>query len=64
MPAVGRDDSACACHFEVAAGHRVACHFYETIPAPSIAAAAGPAIGKFNERLAAFEAAKQARAPA
>jgi oligopeptide transport system ATP-binding protein len=42
-------------------GHRVACHFYETIPAPSIAAAAGPAAGKFVERLAAFEAAKQAR---
>jgi len=43
-------------------GHRVACHFYETIPAPTIAAADGPAAGKFTERLAAFEAAKQARA--
>jgi peptide/nickel transport system ATP-binding protein len=42
-------------------GHRVACHFYETLPAPSIAAAAGPAAGKFAQRLAAFEAAKQAR---
>ena len=42
-------------------GHRVACHFYEPLPAPSIAAAAGPAEGKFAERLAAFEAAKQAR---
>ena len=43
-------------------GHRVACHFYETLPAPTIAAADGPAIGKFAERLAAFEAAKTARA--
>ena len=43
-------------------GHRVACHFFETLPAPTIAAADGPAIGKFAERLAAFEAAKQARA--
>ena len=42
-------------------GHRVACHFYETLPAPTIAAAAGPGEGKFAERLAAFEAAKQAR---
>ena len=31
-------------------GHRVACHFYETLPAPPIAAAAGPAKGKFTER--------------
>ena len=43
-------------------GHRVACHFYETIPKPEIAAAAGLANGKFTERLAAFEAAKAARA--
>ncbi|GEP61731.1 hypothetical protein RSO01_88970 [Reyranella soli] len=43
-------------------GHRVACHFHETIPAPVIAAADGPAAAKFTERLAAFEAAKQARA--
>jgi hypothetical protein len=42
----------------------VACHFYETLPAPSIAAAAGTAPGKFVERLAAFEAAKQARSTA
>jgi oligopeptide/dipeptide ABC transporter ATP-binding protein len=42
-------------------GHRVACHFYETLPAPPIAAATGPAAGKFAERLAAFEAAKAAR---
>jgi len=46
---------------EASSGHRVACHFYETLPAPSIAAAAGAAPGKFVERLAAFEAAKQAR---
>ncbi len=46
---------------EASSGHRVACHFYETLPAPSIAAAAGAAAGKFVERLAAFEAAKQAR---
>ena len=43
-------------------GHRVACHFYETIPAATIAAADGPTAGKFAERLAAFEAAKAARA--
>jgi oligopeptide transport system ATP-binding protein len=42
-------------------GHRVACHFYETIPKPAIAAASGPSLGKFPERLAAFEAAKAAR---
>jgi oligopeptide transport system ATP-binding protein len=47
---------------EASGGHRVACHFYETLPAPAIAAAAKPAEGKFAERLAAFEAAKQARA--
>jgi oligopeptide transport system ATP-binding protein len=46
---------------DAGAGHRVACHFYETLPTPSIAAAAGAAPGKFVERLAAFEAAKQAR---
>jgi oligopeptide/dipeptide ABC transporter ATP-binding protein len=49
---------------EASSGHRVACHFYETLPAPSIAAAAGTAPGKFVERLAAFEAAKQARSTA
>ena len=42
-------------------GRRVACHFYESLPAPPIAAAAGPAAGKFAERLAAFEAAKAER---
>ncbi len=49
---------------EAAPGHRVACHFFETLPIPTIIARAGLANGKFAERLAAFEAAKQARAPA
>src|SRR5262245_5452127 len=49
---------------EAASGHRVACHFFETLPAPTILARAGLANGKFAERLAAFEAAKQARTPA
>jgi peptide/nickel transport system ATP-binding protein len=46
---------------EAAPGHRVACHFFETIPAPTIVAQAGAANGKFAERLAAFEATKQTR---
>jgi oligopeptide/dipeptide ABC transporter ATP-binding protein len=46
---------------EAANGHRVACHFFETIPAPTIVARAGAANGKFPERLAAVEAAKQVR---
>jgi oligopeptide transport system ATP-binding protein len=41
--------------------HRVACHFYETIPKPAATAAAGAPNGKFTERLAAFEAAKARR---
>ena len=45
---------------EAAPGHRVACHFFETLPIPTILARAGLANGKFAERLAAFEAAKQA----
>ncbi|MBR1215181.1 dipeptide ABC transporter ATP-binding protein [Bradyrhizobium sp. JYMT SZCCT0180] len=49
---------------EAAPGHRVACHFFETIQAPTIVARAGAANGKFAERLAAFEAAKHARTPA
>ncbi|MBV8410304.1 MAG: dipeptide ABC transporter ATP-binding protein [Alphaproteobacteria bacterium] len=49
---------------EASGDHRVACHLYETLPAPAIAAAAGPTAGKFAERLAAFEAAKAARATA
>ena len=47
---------------EAAPGHRVACHFFETLPAPTILARAGMANGKFAERLAAFEAAKHAKA--
>src|SRR3954470_17584153 len=46
---------------EAAPGHRVACHFFETLPIPTILARAGLASGKFAERLAAFEAAKQTR---
>jgi oligopeptide transport system ATP-binding protein len=42
-------------------GHRVACHFYETIPKPMVATIADTANSKFVERLAAFEAAKAAR---
>jgi oligopeptide/dipeptide ABC transporter ATP-binding protein len=49
---------------EAAPGHRVACHFFETLPIPTIIARAGLANGKFAKRLAAFEAAKQARTPA
>ena len=47
---------------EAAEGHRVACHFFETLP---VAAEAGTATagrpGKFPQRLAAFEAAKARR---
>jgi oligopeptide transport system ATP-binding protein len=49
---------------EAAPGHRVACHFFETLPIPTIIARAGLANGKFAERLAAFEAAKLTRTPA
>jgi len=44
-------------------GHqiRLACHFFETLPATAIVARAGAANGKFAERLAAFETAKQTR---
>jgi len=42
----------------------VACHFFETLPAPTIIARAGLANGKFAERLAAFEAAKLTRTSA
>jgi oligopeptide transport system ATP-binding protein len=47
---------------EAKAGHRVACHFFETLPMPRIAAHGGMTQGKFAERLAAFEKAKGARA--
>jgi oligopeptide transport system ATP-binding protein len=43
---------------ETRPGHRVACHFFERLPLPAIAAQAGPIKGKFAERLAAFERAK------
>ena len=40
-------------------GHRVACHFYESVPVIKIADNANPANrGKFAVRLAAYEAAK------
>jgi oligopeptide transport system ATP-binding protein len=44
--------------FEAGAGHRVACHFFETIPQQGGVKAGSAANGKFAERLAAFEAAK------
>jgi len=47
---------------EAGGGHRVACHFFETLPKPAIAAQAGPIRGKFAERLAAFDTAKRLRA--
>jgi oligopeptide transport system ATP-binding protein len=37
-----------------ASGRRVACHFFEMLPAPTIIARCGMANGKFAERLAAF----------
>ena len=43
-------------------GHRVACHLFEELPKPKIAAEAVRSDGKFTERLAAFERAKAARA--
>jgi len=46
---------------EAGPGHRVACHFFERLPLPAIAAQAGPIEGKFAERLAAFEQAKARR---
>ena len=40
-------------------GHRVACHFYESVPVIKTADSANPAnMGKFAVRLAAYEAAK------
>ena len=48
---------------EAAPGHRVACHFFETLPRPAEAAAASGVDGsRFAVRLAAFESARQ-RAP-
>lgn len=43
---------------EAGPGHRVACHFFETIPAQTGVSAGGVTNSKFAERLAAFEAAK------
>ncbi len=43
---------------EAGPGHRVACHFFETIPKQGGVKAGSVANGKFAERLAAFEAAK------
>jgi oligopeptide/dipeptide ABC transporter ATP-binding protein len=43
---------------EAGPGHRVACHFFETIPQQAGVKAGHAANGKFAERLAAFEAAK------
>ncbi|MFM8534040.1 MAG: oligopeptide/dipeptide ABC transporter ATP-binding protein, partial [Acidimicrobiia bacterium] len=47
---------------EAVPGHRVACHFYETLPAPNEALAGDSITGKFGERLAAFETAIKKRA--
>ena len=45
---------------EAAVGHRVACHFFESLPAPpSEAPSLGQAPSRFALRLAAFEAARQ-----
>ena len=50
---------------EAADGHRVACHLFETLPAPLEAAATtGRQPSRFPQRLAAFEAAKAQRAAA
>jgi len=47
---------------EAAPGHRVACHFFETLPPPADAGSvAGPGDGHFAQRLAAFEAARLRR---
>jgi hypothetical protein len=43
---------------EAGPGHRVACHFFETIPQQAGVKTVHAANGKFVERLAAFEAAK------
>ena len=46
---------------EAAPGHRLACHFFETLPPPVIVARSGPPTGKFAERLAAFETQSRCR---
>jgi oligopeptide/dipeptide ABC transporter ATP-binding protein len=45
-------------------GHRVACHFFETIPVRGDVESSHVDGSKFAERLAAFEAAKRRKAPA
>ena len=48
-----------------APGHRVACHFFETLPRPAEPVAAPGKVEKlFAVRLAAYEAARQGAAPA
>jgi len=47
---------------EASVGHRIACHLFESLPKPEIAAEVVRLDGKFTERLAAFERAKAARA--
>lgn len=49
---------------DAAPGHRVACHFFESLPRPAEAVLApGPDEGRFAVRLAAYEAARRALAP-
>ncbi|HKU95948.1 MAG TPA: dipeptide ABC transporter ATP-binding protein [Vineibacter sp.] len=49
---------------EAGNGHRVACHFFETLPpSAGIARSSAGLAGKFAERLAAFEDAKLKRTP-
>ncbi|MBP8306861.1 MAG: dipeptide ABC transporter ATP-binding protein [Burkholderiaceae bacterium] len=48
---------------EAAAGHRVACHFFETLPRPAdVAIRPADLAGKFAQRLGAFETAVSNRA--
>ncbi|MDH4391626.1 MAG: dipeptide ABC transporter ATP-binding protein [Aquabacterium sp.] len=49
---------------EAGPGHRVACHFFETLPLPAgVAATEKQVQGRFAVRLAAFEAARQTTVP-
>ncbi len=45
---------------EAAAGHRVACHFFETLPTPEVIARSSGITDAFGRRLAAFEQAVDA----
>ncbi len=50
---------------EASPGQKVACHFFEQIPVPpNLTGEGSAATGKFAERLALFEAAKQRKADA